>query len=68
LTLIAEWEQVHDLQETNANPQAVLANIDNFQRNTNNWATDETVKNNVNEGVDLYRAAYLQENSPPGNP
>jgi hypothetical protein len=59
--LIADWERVKELEDTNADPQAVLANIDNFQHNVDNWVTDETVKNNVNEGVDLYRAAYLQE-------
>ena len=68
MTLITDWERVKELEDTYADPQAVLTNMDAFQRNSDNWITEETVHNDVNQGVDLYRAAYLQENPPPGNP
>jgi YVTN family beta-propeller protein len=64
--LLADWERVKELEDTNADPQAVLANIDNFQRSVDSWTTDETVRNDVNKGSDLYRAAYLQANQPAG--
>ena len=64
---MVDWERVKELEDTNANPQAVLANIDNFQRNVDKWISDETVRNNVNQGVDLYRAAYLRTVAPPGS-
>jgi hypothetical protein len=57
--LIRDWEDVHQLQETSADPQAVLANINAFQTKANNWVTDAALKKNVNEGVNLYRSAYL---------
>ena len=66
-TLIRSWESIRELQETNASPQAILAHLDNFQRNATQWITSITVSATVNEGVDLYRAAYLQENDLPGN-
>jgi hypothetical protein len=66
--LISDWERVKELEDTNADPQAVLANIDNFQRSVNSWTTDETVRNDVNKGADLYRAAYLLDHPPAGNP
>jgi hypothetical protein len=67
-TLIRAWEDIRNLQETNASSQAVLVHLDNFARNAVRWIADPTVSSNVIEGVDLYRAAYLQENGLPGNP
>jgi hypothetical protein len=57
--LIRHWEDVHQLQETSAIPQAVISNINAFQTKVNNWITDEALKKNVNEGVNLYRSAYI---------
>jgi hypothetical protein len=59
--LIRDWENVQQLEETSTNPQAVISNIDNFQKNMNKWVTNVTMKKNLNEGVNLYRAAYIHE-------
>jgi len=56
--LINDWERVEELRQTEANPQAVLSNIDNFQNNLNKWVVNDQLKNEVNENVDLYRVAY----------
>jgi DNA-binding beta-propeller fold protein YncE len=59
--LIQEWNTVHLLQETGANPQAVVVNINNFQRSVNRWVTAPALQTDLNQAVDLYRAAYLKE-------
>lgn len=59
--LIADWERMHALQETSAAPKAVVANIDNFQKNAGKWVTDADLKKSVDEGVNLYRAAYIYD-------
>lgn len=57
--LIRDWEDVNQLQETSANPQAVISNINAFLTKVNKWITDETLRKNVNEGVNIYRSAYI---------
>ncbi len=57
--LIKDWERVQELQETGANSQAVLSNIDNFKRNVEKWIVDNELKENINDNVDLYRAGYI---------
>ena len=59
--LLREWETVRHLQETRADPQAVAANINNFQRSVNRWITAATLQTDLNQAVDLYRAAYLKD-------
>ena len=59
--LLREWETVRHLQETSANPQAVVVNINNFQRSVNRWITAATLQTDLNQAVDLYRAAYLKD-------
>jgi len=56
--LINDWENVQHLQETNANPKAVLANIENFQKNMNKWVKNEDLKLKLDEDVELYKATY----------
>jgi hypothetical protein len=63
-TLIRDWENVHQLQETNANPQGVLANIGTFQKNMNKWVVNEMLESDLNQSVDLYRAAYVKDHPP----
>jgi len=58
-TLIRDWERVHELQKTSSNSTAVLSNIDNFQNSVDKWITDEEVKTDVTQGVQLYRTVYL---------
>ncbi|HUM30294.1 MAG TPA: putative Ig domain-containing protein [Thermoanaerobaculia bacterium] len=58
-SLIRDWERVHELQETSSNSTAVLSNIDNFQNSVDKWITDEEVKAEVTQGVQLYRTVYL---------
>ena len=65
--LTKDWEDVYELQQTQASPQAVVANIDVFQKNVDKWVTDEFVRTDLTAAVSLYKAAYLQENSLPGN-
>ena len=60
--LIKDWERIEELQETQANPQAVLSNINNFQKNMNKWVVNVELKKEINENVDLYRANYIVEN------
>jgi hypothetical protein len=67
-SLIMDWENVQRLQETQASPQAVLSNINNFQKNMNKWVANAPLTKNLNNGVDVYRAVYLQANPLPGNP
>jgi hypothetical protein len=59
--LIRDWEDVHQLQGTSADSQAVISNINAFQTKVNNWVTNATLKKNVNEGVNLYRSAYIHD-------
>jgi hypothetical protein len=63
--LVRDWENVHQLEQTSANPQAVVSNIGNFQKNMEKWVTNAELKNNVNEGVNLYRAAYIHDHPLP---
>jgi len=58
-SLIRDWERVHELQETSSNSTAVLSNIDNFQNSVDKWITDEEVKAEVTQGIQLYRTVYL---------
>jgi len=58
--LISDWENIQKLQETKANPQAVLSNIDNFQKNANKWIVNENLKKDIEEKVGLYRASYIK--------
>ena len=60
--LLKEWGTIEDLQETNANPHAVVANIDNFQRSVNRWVDNPTLLSDLNQTIDLYRSAYLADN------
>jgi hypothetical protein len=59
--LIRDWENVHQLEQTSSNPQAVVSNINNFQKNMENWVKTAALKKNVDEGVNLYRAAYIHD-------
>jgi DNA-binding beta-propeller fold protein YncE len=63
--LVRDWERVHDLQETSADPQAVISNINNYQAKVNDWVVDEVLKESLNEMINLYRAAYIHDH--PGN-
>jgi len=68
--LVTDWEIVQELEETHASPQAVLSNLDNFQKNANKWVIGEALKTKMNESVDLYRLIYKAENwedLPPGD-
>jgi DNA-binding beta-propeller fold protein YncE len=59
--LIRDWENVQQLEETSANPQAVVANINAFQNNMKNWVANAALKKSVDDGVNLYRAAYIHD-------
>jgi len=59
--LINDWERVEELQRTNANPKAVLSNIENFQKNLNKWVVDEELKEIVNQNVDYYKVFYISD-------
>ena len=58
--LVRKWEDINDLVKTNADSTAVLANIDNFQRNVEKWIIDEKLKNEIIKASDLYKAVYLK--------
>jgi len=62
--LVQELEVVQDLQETSANPQAVLVNIDNFQRSVNRSVVDVNARTSLNENIDLYRIVYVNSITP----
>jgi hypothetical protein len=59
--LIRDWEDVHQLQETSADPQAVIANIAAFQKKVGSWVVNAALKKNLNEGINLYRSAYIHD-------
>jgi DNA-binding beta-propeller fold protein YncE len=59
--LIRDWEDVNQLQETGANPQAVLANIAAFQTKVGSWVVNAVLKKELNEGINLYRFAYIHD-------
>ena len=63
--LVRDWEDVHALQETGANPQAVVSNIDNFQKNVNKWVAEDSLRTTLNESIDLYRASYIHDHPLP---
>jgi hypothetical protein len=59
--LLRDWEHIVELQETSADPQAVLSNLDNFQGKIDNWVTKQQLKDSLNDTVDLYRVVYTTE-------
>ena len=63
--LMRDWESVHQLEQTSASPQAVVSNINAFQGNVDKWVTNAELKKSVNEGVNLYRAAYIHDHPLP---
>jgi len=42
-------------------PQAIISNINAFQTKVGNWVVNETLKETLNEGINLYRSAYIHD-------
>lgn len=58
--LLQDWEHIEELTETKANEQAIVANIDNFEKNAEKWVKNEKLMKNVIENAELYKAYYLK--------
>jgi len=47
--MIRDWEDVNQLEQTSANPQAIISNINAFQTKVDNWVVNADLKKELNE-------------------
>ena len=59
------WENIEQLQEINASPQAVLSQINDFQNKVDLWVANADMKRDLVKCIDLYRVAYLRSHPRP---
>ena len=60
-TLLRDWEAVAALENTPADPQAVLANVEVFECHTEQWVVNGDLQASLAHLATLYRAQYGKE-------